>query len=56
MSQEHLAFTSGLSTPFISEIERGLKYPTLLSILKIAKVLGVKPSQLLKQAEEKGLM
>ena len=40
-SQEALAEKAGLSTVFISRIERGIESPTVDNLLKIAKALGV---------------
>ncbi len=36
---------------YISEIERGIRNPSLKNILKIAQALGVTPSKLLLDAE-----
>lgn len=41
-SQEKLAEKAGLSTVFISRIERGIESPSLDSIVKIAKALDVR--------------
>jgi transcriptional regulator with XRE-family HTH domain len=40
-SQEKLAERSGLSTVFISRIERGKESPSVDSMVRIAKALGV---------------
>jgi transcriptional regulator with XRE-family HTH domain len=40
-SQERLAEKAGLSTVFISRVERGIESPSLDSLVKIAKALGV---------------
>ncbi|MEI3162894.1 MAG: helix-turn-helix transcriptional regulator [Lachnospirales bacterium] len=37
ISQEELAFKSGISTAHLGQIERGLKAPTIVTINKIAK-------------------
>lgn len=46
LSQESLAANSELDRTFISMIERGVRTPTLKSILKIAMALKVNPSDL----------
>lgn len=45
-SQEKLAEKAGLSTVFISRIERGVESPTVDNLFKIAKALGVRVSVL----------
>ena len=45
-SQMKLAELANVSTSFIAEIERGNKFPSSTNILKISKVLGMKPYQL----------
>jgi transcriptional regulator with XRE-family HTH domain len=42
LSQEKLAETAGLSTVFISRLERGIESPSLDSIVKIAKALKLR--------------
>ena len=41
-SQETLAEKAGLSTVFISRIERGVESPSVDNLVKIAKALGVR--------------
>ncbi|MEK6189968.1 MAG: helix-turn-helix domain-containing protein [Carnobacterium alterfunditum] len=48
ISQEELAFTSGLHRTYISEIERGLRNVSLENIVKIANALNVEPKDLLE--------
>ena len=47
-SQEKLAEKSGLSTVFISRVERGKESPSVDSLVKIAKALGVRAHELLE--------
>jgi len=56
LSQEQLAERSALHRVFISEVERGLKAPTLDAIAAIATALGKRPSELLFEGEELRLM
>lgn len=45
-SQEELADRAGLHRTYISQIERGLKSPSLNSLVGIARALGVRISEL----------
>ena len=53
VSQENLCLESGLARSFVSELERGVKQPTINTILIIAKTLGIKPSDLLIELEKR---
>ena len=48
-SQEKLAEKAGLSTVFISRVERGKESPSMDSLVKIAKALGVKVRDLVAE-------
>ena len=48
-SQEELAFRAGIHRTYIGGIERGERNPTLVMIHRLAKALGVRPSQLLEE-------
>ena len=48
MSQGDIARTLGVDRGYISNIENGKKNPTLATIDKLAKVLGVSADELLK--------
>ncbi|MBK1633697.1 hypothetical protein CKO31_23735 [Thiohalocapsa halophila] len=47
LSQEALAQESELDRTFISLLERGLRQPSLTTILQLAGPLGVRPERLL---------
>ncbi|MDQ0287725.1 transcriptional regulator with XRE-family HTH domain [Desulfofundulus luciae] len=47
MSQEELAFKSGLHRTYISSIERGERNISIINIQKISRALGVRPKDLL---------
>ena len=51
LSQEKLGFESGYHRTYISQLERGLKSPTLKAIFSLAKALSLKPSGLVKNVE-----
>lgn len=51
-SQEDFAFEAGLDRTYVSGVERGVRNPTLLIILKLCRALGVRPSTLLRRAED----
>ena len=52
LSQEKLAGKCGLDRTFISLLERGLRQPTISTIFKIAEVLDIKSSFLIKEIEK----
>jgi transcriptional regulator with XRE-family HTH domain len=51
LSQEDFADSVEVHRTFIGGIERGERNPTLVTIAKIAAALGLKPSDLLREAE-----
>ncbi len=51
LSQESLGFRAGLHRNYISDIELGLKSPTLCVIVRLAEALGVTVSTLIRAAE-----
>jgi transcriptional regulator with XRE-family HTH domain len=46
MTQERLAEAAGLHPTFISNLERGYRVPTIVTLLKLATGLGVEPGEL----------
>jgi transcriptional regulator with XRE-family HTH domain len=52
VSQENLALMSELDRTFISLMERGLRQPTLSTMLKLAESLNLPPGLLLEQTKE----
>ena len=48
LSQERLAEKADLSTVFISRVERGKESPSVDSLVKIARALGVRPRDLVR--------
>lgn len=51
LTQEALAERVGLHTTYISGIERGVRNPSLLSLVRVAKGLGVKIGEICKGVE-----
>lgn len=47
MTQERLAEVSGFSQQYISDLERGRRNPTIVSLHELAQALNVTPVQLL---------
>ena len=52
LTQEELAFKSGLSRNYISLIELDQKSPTIQTLTRIAKPLGIQVSTLIIAAEK----
>lgn len=50
ISQEELAFKTGLDRTYISGIERGERNPSLKNITKIAEALNIQLSELFKES------
>ena len=53
MSQERLAFEANVHRTYISQLERGLKMPTLETLFSVAAALGVSPSVFIMRVEER---
>jgi len=51
ISQEKLAEYCNLDRTYISLLERGLRQPTITTIFKLSKALGITPSELVKKIE-----
>jgi len=48
MSQEQLALDAGMKRSYLSELERGLRNPSVRAVGRLAAALGVEPSLLLR--------
>lgn len=53
LSQEQLGFESGYHRTYISQLERGVKSPSLKTIFRIAKALKTQPSKIMQRTETK---
>ncbi len=51
-SQEKLALEAEIARSYLSELERGIKQPTISTLFVIAKTLGVRPSLIISKMEK----
>ncbi|MGM4958770.1 MULTISPECIES: helix-turn-helix transcriptional regulator [Bradyrhizobium] len=51
LSQEELADRAAIHRTYVSQLERGLKSPTLVTLFRLSKALGTTPSKLVRQLE-----
>jgi transcriptional regulator with XRE-family HTH domain len=51
LSQEALGFEADLARNYISQLELGSKSPSLRTLFSLCAVLGVAPSEMLKDVE-----
>ncbi len=51
LSQERLALEAGYDRSYVGELERGEKSPSLRTIFRLARAIGVSPSALLAAVE-----
>ena len=51
LSQEELAERAALHRTYVSQVERGLKSPTIVTLLRLSKALDTSPSALMRQLE-----
>ena len=54
LSQEDLAFESGIHRTYISGVERGVRNPTIVILEEIAAALDVPTWELVKDHEDSG--
>ena len=52
VERKELARLSGVSYPYLAEIEQGVKRPSTEALIPIAQALGLKQSELLQRAEQ----
>lgn len=45
LTQEQLGFEAELQRKYISELEHGLKQPSVTTLIKISRALGIKPAK-----------
>jgi len=51
ISQEELADRAGIHRTYVSQMERGLKSPTIVVLLKLSKALDTTPSKVMRLYE-----
>jgi len=51
ISQEDLAYEADVNRTYLSRLEKGVSYPRLEIIAKLAEALGVEPAELLMLPE-----
>lgn len=51
LSQEELGFNAGVHRTYVSQIERGLKSPTLKTIVRLARALNITPGKLVSAVD-----
>jgi transcriptional regulator with XRE-family HTH domain len=51
LTQERLSFLAGLSRPYISELERDLKSPTVETLFRICDALNVSAADLVRKVD-----
>lgn len=52
LSQQELADYSEIDRTYISDLERGLYYPSLNIIYKLAEILKVKPHEMIQKVDK----
>ena len=52
LSQEELALAADVDRTFVSQMERGIRQPTITTLMKLAGALGVQPSTLVVRMEK----
>lgn len=53
ISQERLAADSDLQRTFISRIERGKAQPTLVTIFELSQALGIDPTDIIAEVQQR---
>ena len=54
ISQEDLAYEANVNRTYVSKLEKGMSYPGLEIIAKLADALGVEPAELLMLSPKSG--
>jgi transcriptional regulator with XRE-family HTH domain len=50
MSQERLALDAGMERSYVSDLERGMRNPSVRALGRLAEALGIEPKLLLEQS------
>ena len=51
LTQEDLAYESGLARTFIAKMETGRRQPSITTVFRLAESLGVRPSEIVALTE-----
>ena len=51
ISQEELAFRAGVDRTFVSRIERGIRQPTITTLVGLGLALGISAAELVREVE-----
>jgi transcriptional regulator with XRE-family HTH domain len=51
LTQEQLSFKAGLSRPYVSQLERSLKSPTVDTLFRICDALDVSAANVIRRVE-----
>lgn len=52
ISQEELAFKAGVDRTFVSRLERGVRQPTITTLIALGSALGVSAATLVRETEK----
>ena len=55
ISQEELAFKAGVDRTFVSRLERGIRQPTITTLIGLGQALGVPAADLMRDTEDEYL-
>lgn len=55
VSQEELAFRAGVDRTYISRLERGVRQPTITTLIGLGAALGIPAAELVSETEQKFL-
>ncbi len=55
ISQEELAFQAGVDRTFVSRLERGIRQPTITTLIGLGQALGVSAADLVRETEKEYL-
>lgn len=55
LSQEELAFQADIDRTFVSRLERGIRQPTITTLIGIGQALGVSAAELVRETEKEFL-
>jgi len=51
LTEEELAFRAGIDRTFVSRLERGIRQPTITTLIGLAEAMGISATELVKDTE-----